>query len=196
MTLPNESRDDNWRSQDIWSWLVHPTQIGGWYCQGGSVRTTSLPPKWNRVKTKNAKFQVNKEILAKRLIVLNIRLLYHKVVCVVDSFTYKVRAVVVVVPQMLFFFFKFVRVKPIAKVIYPKYSKNWPYTLAHTIDFGCSKMLNHGLNHRFSLSLFKLIPCPMHWIVWVLAHWNFIFKGVFSKPSGNYIVGQNLCFLR
>ena len=65
----------------------------------------------NLLKTKNAKFQMEK-LLSKRLIVLNIRLLYQKGVCVVDSFTYKVRAVVVVVPQMLFFFFKFVRVKP------------------------------------------------------------------------------------
>jgi hypothetical protein len=35
------------------------------------------------------------------------------------------------------------------KVIYPKYSKHWPYTVASTIDYGCSKMLNHGLNHVF-----------------------------------------------
>ena len=33
------------------------------------------------------------------------------------------------------------------KVIHPKYSKHWPYTLAPKIDCGCSKMLNHGLNH-------------------------------------------------
>ena len=38
------------------------------------------------------------------------------------------------------------------------------------------KMLNHGLNHGFFLSLFKLIPCPIHWIVCVLAYLNFIFK--------------------
>ena len=36
-----------------------------------------------------------------------------------------------------------------SKVIYPKYSKHWPYTVAHTID--CSKMLNHGLNHGLLL---------------------------------------------
>ena len=29
------------------------------------------------------------------------------------------------------------------KVIYPKYSKHWCYTVAHTIDCVCSKMLNH-----------------------------------------------------
>ena len=28
------------------------------------------------------------------------------------------------------------------KVIYPKYSKHWPYTVAYTIDYVCSKMLN------------------------------------------------------
>ena len=30
------------------------------------------------------------------------------------------------------------------------------------IDCVCSKMLNHGLNHEFFVSLFKLIPCPIH----------------------------------
>ena len=52
------------------------------------------------------------------------------------------------------------------KVIYHKYSKHWPYTVAHTIDCVCSKMSNHGL----FLSPFKLIPCPIHWIVCVLAY--------------------------
>ena len=37
------------------------------------------------------------------------------------------------------------------------YSKHWPYTVAHTIDCLCSKMLNHGLNHGLFLSLFTLI---------------------------------------
>ena len=58
------------------------------------------------------------------------------------------------------------------KVIYPKYSKHWPYTVAHIIDCVCSKMLNHGL----FLSLFKLIPCPIHWMVYVLTYLNFIFE--------------------
>ena len=62
------------------------------------------------------------------------------------------------------------------KVIYPKYSKHWPYTVAHTIDCVCSKMLNYGLNHGLFLSFFKLIPCPRHCIcvslfkfhIWIL----------------------------
>ena len=54
------------------------------------------------------------------------------------------------------------------KVIETKYSKHWPYTVAHTIDCVCSKMLNHGLNHGLFLSLFKLIPCHIHLIVLVL----------------------------
>ena len=29
------------------------------------------------------------------------------------------------------------------KVIYPKYSKHWTFTVAYTIDWVCSKMLNH-----------------------------------------------------
>ena len=44
------------------------------------------------------------------------------------------------------------------------------YTVPYTIDCGCSKMLNHGL----FLSLFKLIPCPTHWIICGLAYLNFI----------------------
>ena len=39
------------------------------------------------------------------------------------------------------------------KVIYPKYSKHWLYTVAHTIDCVCSKMLNHGLNHGLFILL-------------------------------------------
>ena len=58
----------------------------------------------------------------------------------------------------------------------PKYSNHWPYTVAYTTDCVCSKMLNHGwnhgLNHRLFLSLFKLIPCPIHWIVYVLAYFK------------------------
>ena len=64
----------------------------------------------------------------------------------------------------------------LGKVIYPKYSKHWAYTVPHTIDCVCSKMLNHGLNHGLFLSLFKLIPCHIHWIVYVLAYLNFIFE--------------------
>ena len=33
------------------------------------------------------------------------------------------------------------------KVIYSKYSKQWLSTVAHTIDFVCSKILIYGLNH-------------------------------------------------
>ena len=60
------------------------------------------------------------------------------------------------------------------KIIYPKYSKHWSYTLAHTINCVCSKMLNHGLNHGLFLSLFK--PCHIHWIVLVLVYLNFILE--------------------
>ena len=49
------------------------------------------------------------------------------------------------------------------------------------MDCVCSKMLNHGL----FLSLFKLIPCPIHWIVYVLDYLNFIFefKAVLALPE-------------
>ena len=35
-----------------------------------------------------------------------------------------------------------------SKVIYPKYSKHWPYLLAYTLHCDCSKILNNGLNQR------------------------------------------------
>jgi hypothetical protein len=35
------------------------------------------------------------------------------------------------------------------RVMYPKYSKHWLSTVAHTIDCVCSKILNHGLNHGY-----------------------------------------------
>ena len=41
------------------------------------------------------------------------------------------------------------------KVISPNYSKLWLYTVAHTIDCVCSKILNHRLNHGLLFSLFK-----------------------------------------
>ena len=45
-----------------------------------------------------------------------------------------------------------------SKVIYPKYSKHLPYSVAHTIDCVCSKMLNHGLNHGFFFHFPILYP--------------------------------------
>ena len=52
------------------------------------------------------------------------------------------------------------------KVIHTKYSKHYPYTVAHTFECVCSK-INHGLNHGLFISLMKLILCPIHWIVYV-----------------------------
>ena len=46
-------------------------------------------------------------------------------------------------------------VVPDDKVIYPKYSKHWLSTVAHTINCVCSRILNHGLNHGLLFSLFK-----------------------------------------
>ena len=50
---------------------------------------------------------------------------------------------------------------------YLKYSKHWLYTLAHTTDCVCSKMLNHGLNHGSFLSLFKFSGWKyiLNWII-------------------------------
>ena len=45
----------------------------------------------------------------------------------------------------------------LTKVIYPKYSKHWLYTVAHTIGCVWSKMRNHGSKHVLFLTLFKLV---------------------------------------
>ena len=42
------------------------------------------------------------------------------------------------------------------KVIYPKYSKHWPHTVAHTIDCVSIVMLNHGLNHSLAFQAFLM----------------------------------------
>ena len=75
------------------------------------------------------------------------------------------------------------------KVIYPKYSKHLSYTVAHTIDCNCSKMLNNGLNHGLSISLFKLITCPIHEVVCVLAYSNskFEFQSSFSTVQNGLL---------
>ena len=39
-----------------------------------------------------------------------------------------------------------------SKVVYTKYSKHCPYTVAHTFECVCSK-INHGLNHGLFISL-------------------------------------------
>ena len=66
------------------------------------------------------------------------------------------------------------------KVIFTKYSKRW--TLYYGTNYSgwlcVQKMLYHGLNHGFFLLLFKLISCPIHWIVCVLAYLNFIFESL------------------
>jgi hypothetical protein len=58
------------------------------------------------------------------------------------------------------------------------------YNVAHTIDCVCSKMLNHGLNHGLFLSLFKLIPCPINWIVCVPIQISYLnSKAVLALPK-------------
>ena len=49
---------------------------------------------------------------------------------------------------------------PLSKVIYPKYSKHLPYTVAYTIDCVCNEMLNHGLNHGFFSLTFQAYTLP------------------------------------
>ena len=48
------------------------------------------------------------------------------------------------------------------KVIYPKYSRHWPYLLASTMGCGCSKILNHGLNHGSFLPFVLVFWLKIH----------------------------------
>ena len=52
------------------------------------------------------------------------------------------------------------------KVIYTKYYKHWPYTVAHTIDCVCSKINNSWFNPWFSFYFSSLYPAP--YIEWYM----------------------------
>ena len=74
------------------------------------------------------------------------------------------------------------------KVIYSKYSKHCPYTVAHTIDCVCNKMLNHGLNHGLFLSLFKLFIFEVS--LFQFMTWAFIHLQVFQVICNTYSVDR------
>ena len=80
------------------------------------------------------------------------------------------------------------------KVIYTKYSKHCPYTVAHTFECVCSK-INHGLNHGLFISLLKLILCPIHWIVCVFAYLNFRAVLVLPKRAGSAKTHKSISFI-
>ena len=46
------------------------------------------------------------------------------------------------------------------KVVYTKYSKHWPYTVAHTMECVCSKIYYSWLNAWFSFYFSSLHPAP------------------------------------
>ena len=48
----------------------------------------------------------------------------------------------------------------LVKVIYTKYSKRWLYTVAHTIDYVCSKINSSWFNPWFSFYFSSLCPAP------------------------------------
>ena len=56
--------------------------------------------------------------------------------------------------------------KAFGKVIYTKYSKHWPYTVAHTFDCLCSKIDNSWFNPWFSFYFSSLYPAP--YIEWYM----------------------------
>ena len=54
----------------------------------------------------------------------------------------------------------------LGKVIYTKYSKHWPYTVAHTIECVCSKINNSWFNPWFSFYISSLCPAPyVEWYI-------------------------------
>ena len=55
---------------------------------------------------------------------------------------------------------------PYCKVIYTKYSKHWPYTVAHTFDCVCSKMNISWFNPWFSFYFSSWYPAP--YIEWYM----------------------------
>ena len=72
------------------------------------------------------------------------------------------------------------------KVIYPKYSKHWPYTVAHTIDCVCSKMLSHGFNHGLFFFNFQAytLPHTLNCICVSLFKFSYFnFKAVLALPK-------------
>ena len=52
------------------------------------------------------------------------------------------------------------RILACVKVIYMKYSKHWPYTVAHIFDCVCSKINNSWFNPWFSFYFSSLYPAP------------------------------------
>ena len=56
--------------------------------------------------------------------------------------------------------------RPATKVIYTKYSKHWPYTVAYTFDCVCSKINNSWFNPWFSFYFSSLYPAP--YIKWYM----------------------------
>ena len=70
------------------------------------------------------------------------------------------------------------------------YTQSYIFQVLQTLTLYCgihnwlrSKMLNHGLSHGLFLSLFKLIPCSIHWIVHVF-HISYLnFKAVLALPK-------------
>ena len=54
----------------------------------------------------------------------------------------------------------------LAKVIYTKYSKHEPYTVAHIFDYVCSKINNSWFNPWFSFYFLSLYNAP--YIEWYM----------------------------
>ena len=68
----------------------------------------------------------------------------------------------------------------------PWLAKNLVSFLAWVKSLACRQLPLNSYRGLYS----KIVQCG---VVTKIGHWV---KGVFSKPSGKYIVGQNLCFLR
>ena len=67
--------------------------------------------------------------------------------------------------------------------LYTKFSKHWPYLLAATIDFGCTKMLNQDVNLRLFISLYfteMTVLSIFFQVIIVLGMYNFALFVIFA----------------
>ena len=72
-----------------------------------------------------------------------------------------------------------------AKVIEIKYSKHWPYTVAHTFDCVCSKINNSWFNPWFSFYFSSLYPAPyIEWYMCCPIQISYLnFTAVLARPK-------------
>ena len=109
------------------------------------------------------------------MFLFHIMFLYHAIIVFCFDFSFSTKETKLYIPSTL----------------------NIDLILWHTQLLLTFKMLNHDLNHVFFLSLFKLISCPIHWIVCVFAylHLNFIAVLGLPKTAGSAKTHKSMSFI-